>query len=142
MANAWLLGLDALKELLSGLDRVPGKGVVAWASNMGNGKLFVSEMTWASLRSMAEAETSPSKRQAWISKIDNDVPIQFGSRLLPVDRAVLQTWSRIANVGQASSSASMEESIEVATALHHGLVYVTAQSDLAASEGCPTESPW
>jgi len=140
--DGWLLGKEAFIELLSGKGD-PAKGVIQWAKSRGEASLYVSEMTWAVVRSIAES-SSGLKRQNWLDLLDREVPRQFGIRLLPVDRALLEIWSRVANepVGAANKPALIDESMEVATAIQYSLTYVVRESALAVKVRCPTESPW
>ena len=141
--DGWLLGKEAFIELLSGKVDPAVKGVIEWAKERGEDSLYVSEITWAVVRSNAES-SSGLKRQSWLDLLDHEVPRQFGTRLLPVDHALLEIWSRIANepVGEAKKPARIDESMEVATAVQYSLTYVVRESALAAKVRCPTESPW
>jgi hypothetical protein len=141
--EGWLLGTEAFVELLSGKADPTVKGVIQWAKARAEASLYVSEMTWAVARSNAEA-SSGLKRQQWLDLLDREAPRQFGTRLLPVDHALLEIWSRIANepVGETKKPARIDESMEVATAVQYSLTYVVRESALAAKVRCPTESPW
>jgi len=127
-----LLSTEALIEFLSGVNDPNKPGVIAWAKAKETGKLYVSEMSWALARSDAEAERSAMKRQQWLDKLDRDLPVQFGSRLIPVNRSVLLEWSLLAqeSLGDGETP-SIDESIEVATAQSRSLTYVTRKSALA-----------
>jgi len=141
--EGWLLGKEAFVELLSGKSDPGEKGVIQWAKTRGDASLYVSEMTWAVARSNAEA-SSGLKRQQWLDLLDREAPRQFGTRILPVDHAILEMWSRIANepLGTEKKPALIDESMEVATALQYALIYVVRESALAVKVSCPTESPW
>jgi len=93
--DGWLLGKEAFIELLSGKVDPAVIGVIQWAKERGEDSLYVSEITWAVVRSNAES-SSGLKRQSWLDLLDHEVPRQFGTRLLPVDHALLEIWSRIA----------------------------------------------
>ena len=135
--EGWLLSLDALIALLHGQD----KKFIEWARKKGAAKFFVSEATWATLRQQAEAQP-PFKRQEWLNRVDQQVPQQFGARLIPVDRQVWEKWSTISGNMESGKEPPMDESIEIATALRHSLVYATKGSELAQAVRCPTENPW
>lgn len=134
--EGWLLNTDALVEFLMG-----SGPVVEWAKTKTGGQLFVSEISWATLRGMAQADSNAVRRDDWLELVDREVPRTFGARLLPVNRVTLQRWSLFA-ADKTAPKASIDESISIATALAHSLVYVTRDSELAKYLRVDTESPW
>ena len=136
--SGWLLSREALIELLTGR---ADAATVIWARSKGSDALFVSSATWAEVRRMAEAQQSAQLRAAWLHRIDNDVPRQFGARLLPVDQAVLKAWTVLAAMPQLPEG-DWDELFEVATAQTHSFIYVCRGSTAAVMAGCPTENPW
>ena len=138
----WLLGPTAFSDFVSGRGDGTPNPVLDWAETLAE-SLYVSEITWALVRSKAQQITVPRDRTAWISALDEQVPAAFGSRLLPVQRLHLARWSEIRLENRPSGKPfSLSESFDAAVCIVEGLGYVTDDPDLAAIIGRPTHSPW
>ena len=138
----WLLGPEAFAEFIAGRKPDGPNPVLDWAETL-NDTLYVSELTWAFVRSQAQQEPSPRQREVWLRTLDEQVPAEFGPRLLPVQRVHLARWSEVRLERAPSGNLlNMTESFDAAVCLVEQLGYVTKSDYLAAITGQPTHSPW
>ena len=87
--------------------------------------------------------TDPLDREDWLEVLNREVYVTFGPRVLALDRRVLQEWSLFERRKLADGTiAPTVESLTVATAKAHELIYLTRQSALAQEVGCTVENPW
>ena len=137
----WLLGPKAFAEFITGRSLAQNP-VLDWADSLA-GTLYVSEMTWAYVRSQAQQETSPRRREEWIRTLDEQVPAEFGSRLLPLQRLHLARWSEVRLERTPSGTPlSVTEGFDAAICIVERLGYVTPDAYFAAITGHPVHSPW
>lgn len=140
--SGWLLGPEAFAEFVSG--RKPGvtNPVLDWADKLRE-TLYVSEMTWAEVRSQAQQLTSPREREAWLRVLDEQVPSEFGPRLLPLQRVHLARWSELRlEKSPSGKRLSPVEAFDAAVCLAEGLGYVTRSDYLGRFTAQPTHNPW
>jgi hypothetical protein len=138
----WLLGPEAFAEFIAGRRPDSPNPVLDWAQTL-NDTLYVSEFTWAYVRSQAQQELSPRQREAWLRTLDEQVPAEFGPRLLSVQRVHLARWSEVRLERAPSGNLlSLTEGVDAAVCLVEQLGYVTRHAYLAAITGQPTHSPW
>ncbi len=75
--------------------------------------------------------------------LDEQVPAEFGPRLLPIQRLHLARWSEV-RLEKAPSGKllNLTEGFDAAVCLVEQLGYVTRSAYLATITGQPTHSPW
>lgn len=138
----WLLGPEAFADFVSGQSPGTTNPVIAWASTLAE-PVYVTEITWAYVRSKALAERSPRQRESWLRALDEQVPAEFGSRLLPIGRLHLARWSEVRlEKGPSGKPLNLSESFDTAVCLVERLGYVTRSSYLSAITGAATHAPW
>lgn len=138
----WLLGPEAFADFVSG--QAPGttNAVINWASTIDD-PVYVTEITLAYVRSRALEERSPRHRESWLRVLDEQVPAEFGSRLLSISRLHLSRWSEIRlETGPSGKPLSLPESFDAAVCLVDRLGYVTRSDYLSPIIGMPTHAPW
>lgn len=87
-----------------------------------------------------EGQVEPSRQQVLLDWLETELPAYFNGRILPIDAAVADRWSRL--VGNAKRPLPAIDSLLAATAMAHGLVLVTRNvKDFA---GLPVDvfNPW
>jgi predicted nucleic acid-binding protein len=140
---AWLLGPEAFADFVSGRGDGTVNPVLDWADTLTDAQICVSEMTWAYVRSQALEITVPRLREGWIRALDEQVPAEFGSRLLPIQRLHLARWSEVRlELGPSGKRLSSFESFDAAVCIVEQLGYVTRSAHLSAIPTHPTQSPW
>lgn len=141
--TAWLLGPEAFADFVSGRGDGALNPVLDWADTLKDAHLCVSEMTWAYVRSQALGIAVPRLREGWIRALDEQVPAEFGSRLLPIQRLHLARWSEVRlESGPSGKRLSNSESFDAAVCIVEQLGYVTRSAYLSAIIKQPTHSPW
>lgn len=135
----WLLGPQAFADFIAEGDNE----VVAWASDL-NDPVYVTETTWAYVRSQVHTMTDVRQRASYLRALDSRVPAEFGPRLLRIDRAHLVAWSEVRHSRLRSSGqpVPLPESFDVAVCIVEKLGYVTDLDDLGAIMDEPTVNPW
>jgi len=104
----------------------PDKGVLAWLSEVDEDRVFLSVMTLAELRSGIERLAAGKRRARLDAWLQEELPLRFEGRLLPIDRAVADAWGRIAARGeQVGRPISVADALVAATAEVHELTLVT-----------------
>src|SRR5690606_16766682 len=87
-------------------------------------------------------ETDP-RRAALQNWLDHDVRLRFTGRILNFDAAVAERWGQIeALVKKRHVTLHTVDAQLAATALHHGLTFVTRNTVHIASAGVPAFNPW
>jgi toxin FitB len=136
--SGWLLGPEAFAAFIGG--GTPNR-VLDWAGTVTEG-IYVSEMTWAEVRSQAQ-QLSPVQRQGWLRVLDEQVPTEFGPRLLPLKREHLSRWSEVRlEKNPAGSLISPVEAFDAAVCMSEQLGYVTRSDYLSKITRQPTHNPW
>ena len=136
----FLLDTNFLSE---GMKRQPDSGVVAWGRQQSPLDLFVSVLSLGEIRKGMELSQSDVRRAKVESWLMNDIPLQFGGRIVPVDEHVALEWGRIAADGQRRGrTPPIIDGLLVATAIVHGLTLVTRNERDCAGRGAPTLDPW
>jgi len=72
----------------------PNSGVVAWLAEVDEDRVFISVVTIAELRHGIERRVLGARRKRLDEWFRDELPQRFGSRILPVDGAVVDAWAR------------------------------------------------
>ena len=140
--SGWLLGPKAFAELIAGRKAGVANPVLDWAEKLTD-TLYVSEMTWAEVRITAHSLRSPRERESWLRTLDEQVPSEFGPRLLPVQRVHLARYSELRlEEAPTGKLLSPVDAFDAAVCLVEGLGYVTDRDYLAKFIGQPIHNPW
>ena len=122
-----LVDTNVLSELRR---KLPDSRVVQWFAARPVGTLYLSVLTLGEIRKGIDAMPKSARRLALLDWLETDLPAFFVGRVLPVDAAVADYWGRL--MAQArrplrshSSRFSAVDSLLVATAVHHGMAFVT-----------------
>jgi predicted nucleic acid-binding protein len=101
----------------------PSPAVLDWLNATADDSLYISVLTLAEIRRGIELVSDPNKQAGLNSWVEQTLLPWLGTRMLPIDRAVAETWGRIAAV--AGHPLPVIDSLLAATALTHGLCMVT-----------------
>lgn len=83
------------------------------------------------------------KRGALQSWLDRDLRVRFAGRLLPFDEWVAERWGQIEALAKRQHVTLLTIDAQLAaTALHHGLTFVTRNSADVRLTGVPLFNPW
>lgn len=117
---SFLLDNNVLSELRR---KSPNAGVAEWLGGRPASTLFLSVLTLGEIRKGVERVTDVPRRTALIDWLEIDLPAFFVGRILAVDETVADRWGRL--VASAGRPLPAIDSLLAATALHHGLNFVT-----------------
>lgn len=118
----------------------PAQSVAAWFEEVADEALHLSVLTLGELRRGVEKLPSGKRKEKLRYWLEQDLPTWFGTRLLPIDAGVADTWGRL----QASAERTLPavDSLLAATALHHHLRLVTRNTMDFEVPGLETINPW
>lgn len=117
----------------------PNRGVKSWFEQAAGEDLFLSVLVVGEVRQGIERLRPRDPEQAdvferWLEGLHRD----FQDRLLPVSVAVAEAWGRL----NAPSPLPVIDSLLAATALAHGLTFVTRDTSTLERTGVALLDPW
>ncbi|HWZ42737.1 MAG TPA: type II toxin-antitoxin system VapC family toxin [Candidatus Saccharimonadales bacterium] len=121
----------------------PNPGLVAWFAKVEEDRVFISVVTLTEVRYGIERMAVGNKRKGLEHWLQNELPIRFDGRILPVDVAVADASGRVAARSEhAGRPIEAIDAFIAATAEVHRLTLVTRnQSDFQAVLNA-TLNPW
>jgi toxin FitB len=113
----------------------PNPGVVAWLAEVDEDRVYISVITLAELRHGIERMAAGSRRKRLDEWLQDELPLRFEDRVLPVDGAVADAWGKlVARSETAGRPIHAMDAFIAATAEVHDLALVTRNaSDFEAS---------
>lgn len=132
----YLLDTNVLSEVRK---RSPHAAVAAWFQAATGSDLFVSVLVVGEIRQGIERLRDRDPAQAevferWLETLKRD----FGDRILPVSVPVAEAWGRL----NAPAPLPTVDSLLAATALVHGLTFVTRDTSKLHGTDVPLLDPW
>lgn len=135
----YLLDINVISEESK---RVPDAGVEAWFAAQTVENTFLSIMTIAEIE-QGILRLGKTKRAADLSQFLLFVESEYRGRVLPIDRPVARTWSRItAQAFREGQPLAYADSWLAATALTHHLTVVTRNVPDFQAAGADILNPW
>jgi predicted nucleic acid-binding protein len=136
----YLLDTNVVSELRKARAGKADRNVTAWAAHVPLTQLFVSVVTIHELEIgvlLAERRDPRQGRllRAWL---DGRVVAGFGTRIVPVDTAVVRRSARL----HVPDPRPFRDALIAATALVHGLTVVTRNVTDFEPTGVPLVNPW
>ena len=121
----------------------PNAGVVSWLANVDEDGVFVSVVTLTEIRYGIERMTVGRRRKRLEDWLQDEVPLRFEGRILPIDEAVADASGRVAARSEAAGQPiDAIDTFLAATAEVYRLTLVTRnQSDFEAVLKT-TLNPW
>ena len=139
--RGWLLDTNVVSELRKNVRANPA--VRAWGSSVPPSACYLSVVTIAELRfgiGQVADTAFQAELQMWLR---DGVRVWFGTRILPVDEAVLLAWRQLASAGQkANYTYAQPDGIIAATALVHDLGIATRNVADFRRSGVRLINPW
>jgi toxin FitB len=118
----------------------PSPAVAAWFEEVADEALHLSVLTLGELRRGVEKLPTGKRKEKLRYWLEQELPAWFGTRLLPIDAAVADTWGRLQAAAERTLPAV--DSLLAATALHHHLRLVTRNTPDFDVAGLETINPW
>ena len=137
----FLLDTNVVSELMKWR---PSRLVAAWIESTSEDLLHLSVITIGEIRRGIDLiDDDEPKRAALQSWLDRDVRVRFADRLLTFDEAVAERWGHLeARAKKQRITLSTIDALLAATALHHGLTFVTRNTADVRPTGVPVFNPW
>jgi len=137
----FLLDTNVVSELMKPR---PSRPVVEWVDATSEELMYLSVITIGEVRKgidlLDDRDPKRGKLQSWL---DHDVRVRFAGRLLPFDEGVAERWGQLeASAKRRRLTLPTIDTQLAATALHHGLTFVTRNSADIAPTGVPLFNPW
>jgi predicted nucleic acid-binding protein len=121
----------------------PSPRVLAWLREQSEESLYVSVLTLGEIRKGAALLPAGPKRRSLEKWLEHELPERFAGRILPVDAAAADLWGRLqAQAENAGHPLPTLDSLLSATALAHGLVVATRNTDDFKATGAELFNPW
>ena len=136
----YLIDTCVISELFK---KRPAKPVVVWVREQDELSLFISVLTLGELEKGIAKVDDDKRRQTLRDWVDHDLKRRFAGRILAFDYEAACRWGTI--TGEAEKKGSPIPVVDgqlAATALLHGLTYVTRNTSDVAPSGVPTLNPW
>jgi toxin FitB len=130
--------------VISDLARRADSGLLDWAAARDPLELYLSELTLGEIEKGIQLlpKDHPKRRrlEGWCA---DDLPREFGPRLLPLLRETMLTWGRLAAEAQrAGRPLSVIDGLLLAAARVHGLTFVTRNSRDVEGRGVLVLNPY
>ena len=140
-ASGYLLDTNVISELMRPR---PARGVAEWIESTPEELLYLSVITIGEIRKGIDLldETEP-KRAALQSWLDRDLRIRFATRMLAFDAGAAERWGQVEAFAQRQRLTLPTIDAQLAaTALHHGLTFVTRNTAHVRVTVVPLINPW
>ena len=134
----YLFDTNTLSETVK---RIPNESVVTWLDGLNYDNCFVSVLTLGEIRKGVERLAPSAHRERFKQWLEVVLPNRFGRNVLDVNLEVADRWGRL-TTEQARTPRPIVDSLLAATALTHGLMLVTRDTDLVGIPGLEIFNPW
>lgn len=137
----FLLDTNVISELMKPR---PSRNVIAWTDETPEALMHLSVITIGEVRKGIDLlRDDDPRRTALQSWLDRDVRIRFAGRLLAFDDGVAERWGQLEAIAKKRRLTLPTIDAQLAaTALHHGLTFVTRNTADIAPTGVPVFDPW
>ena len=136
----YLLDTNVISELRKARAGKADRNVAAWAAPVPLAQLFVSVVTIHELEMGVLLVERRDARQGRLLRtwLDGRVVAGFGTRILPVDTAIVRRSARL----HVPDPRPFRDALIAATALVHGMTVVTRNVTDFEPTGVPLINPW
>ena len=140
-SSGYLLDTNVISELMKAR---PARSVADWIVSTPEELMHLSVITIGEIRKgidlLDEDEPRRGALQSWL---DHDLRVRFAGRLLSFDEWVAERWGQIEALAkrQRVTLPTIDAQL-AATALHHGLTFVTRNTADVRMTGVPLFNPW
>jgi predicted nucleic acid-binding protein len=141
VTSGYLLDTNVISELMKAR---PARSVADWIVSTPEELMHLSVITIGEIRKgidlLDEDEPRRGALQSWL---DHDLRVRFAGRLLSFDEWVAERWGQLEALAkrQRVTLPTIDAQL-AATALHHGLTFVTRNTADVRLTGVPLFNPW
>jgi toxin FitB len=122
--------------------KIPDLNVQHWLESQPVAVQHISVISLGELLQGAKRAKTPEQRASlenWLERLET----RFGERVLSLDSAVMQVWADVtATAINRGQTAPLMDSLIAATAIRHGLILVTRNTQDVKALGVKTFNPW
>jgi toxin FitB len=122
--------------------KIPDANVQHWLESQPVSIQHISVISLGELLQGAKRAKTPERRASlenWLERLEK----RFGGRVLPLDSAVMKVWAEVtATAIQRGQTAPLMDSLIAATAIRHGLILVTRNTQDVKALDVKTLNPW
>lgn len=121
----------------------PARKAVEWLAAQEELALFLSVITLGEIEKGIGKLDDGRKKQALRRWLAQDLPRRFAGRILPVDAEISLRWGELsAEAEKKGRPLPVLDGMLTASALVHGLTFVTRNTADVAVTGVPVLNPW
>ncbi|NHK39532.1 type II toxin-antitoxin system VapC family toxin [Thermus thermophilus] len=121
--------------------RRPHPKVVAFLRHLKVGEAYLSALTLGEL--VQGVARAPEARRAILSRWLSGLKASFSGRILPLDAEVMELWGELTgNAMREGKPLSPLDAMLAATALRHGLILATRNTEDFRHVPVPLVNPW
>jgi hypothetical protein len=121
----------------------PDTRVLAWLGMHAPLDFAISVLSLGEIRKGVSLLRSGPKRVTLERWLQQELPAQFGERVLPVDTSVATAWGQLAADGQRRGRPlPVVDGLLLATAQAYDLMLITRNTRDCADRGVPVLDPW
>jgi toxin FitB len=121
----------------------PNAAVVGWLSDIDEDRVYLSVITLAELRYGVERMAASRQRRRIEEWLQDELPLRFERRVLPIDMAIANAWGRVVARSEAAGRPiSTSDAYIAATVEVHDLVLVTRNAGEFDSVLKSIVNPW
>ncbi len=122
--------------------KIPDANVQHWLESQPVAVQHISVISLGELHQGAKrAKTSEQRAslEQWLERLET----RFGTRVLPLDSAVMKVWADVTAVAiNRGQTAPLMDSLIAATAIRYGLILVTRNTQDVKALGVKVVNPW
>jgi len=138
--NGFLVDTNVISEILRA---GPNPQVAAWSRRVPKERLFLSVISMGELRKGVTILPQSTRRAQLESSIEEQVPVWFGERILPLTQSIAERWGSLDGKRQLiGRPLNVPDGQIAATALEHGLTMVTRNVRDFEHLGLALINPW
>ena len=139
--SGFLLDTNVVSELMK---HHPNRRVTQWIDATSEELLHLSVITIGEIRKGIDLlDDDDPRRAALQSWLDRDLRVRFAGRLLAFDDGAAERWGQLEALAKKRRLKLPTIDAQLAaTALHHGLTFVTRNTADIRPTGVPAFNPW
>lgn len=136
----YLLDTNVISD---GTKPIPNLGLQTWLKNTPPSLLFLSVISLGEIRKGIQRQKITRRGLELQTWFDKDLRPNFEGRILPVSEKIMNCWGEIcADAISAGQTPPLMDSLLAATAIEHGLILVTRNTDDVAMLPVSVLNPW
>ncbi len=133
----YLLDTNVLSETVK---PQPEGTVIRWIDSMAPEHLCISALTIGEVRRGVEKLPEGKRKERFIHWLEEEIPVWFRGRIVPVDENVADTWGIISS--HAKRTIPVIDCLLAATAILHRMTLVTRNQKDFSIPGLEVFNPW